>query len=96
MDRQFVEKQKKRILRRLTRYKRKIQEDPDSLYAQHKEKRIITNLEIAFKQIQKGEYGLCIDCGDEIDIKRLEQVPGAIRCLECQENEEKNATRTRS
>lgn len=29
-------------------------------------------------------YGLCIDCGAEIDAKRLLAYPTAKRCLECQ------------
>ncbi|MBP9748999.1 TraR/DksA C4-type zinc finger protein [Patescibacteria group bacterium] len=34
-------------------------------------------------------YGICCDCGEDIPAKRLEAVPGAIRCRSCQEEVEK-------
>jgi DnaK suppressor protein len=33
----------------------------------------------------------CIDCGDQIPLERLEAMPNAVRCLECQEKEERKA-----
>lgn len=40
----------------------------------------------ALERIDKGEYGVCEECGDPISIKRLNAVPWARRCLECQES----------
>ena len=34
---------------------------------------------------QRGEYGICADCGQEIPAARLEIVPDAERCVSCQE-----------
>jgi DnaK suppressor protein len=34
---------------------------------------------------QRGEYGICIDCGQAIPEARLEIVPDAERCVACQE-----------
>lgn len=34
---------------------------------------------------QRGEYGICIDCGERIPAARLEIVPDAERCVACQE-----------
>lgn len=33
--------------------------------------------------------GLCADCGDPIPAARLARVPGARRCVECQQREER-------
>ena len=43
----------------------------------------------ALSRINKGEYGLCIDCGEPISDKRLENFPYAARCIVCQEALEK-------
>lgn len=39
----------------------------------------------ALLQIDQGVYGTCVDCGDEIHLKRLIMYPTAQRCLACQE-----------
>ncbi|OPY15626.1 MAG: RNA polymerase-binding transcription factor DksA [Syntrophus sp. PtaB.Bin001] len=36
-----------------------------------------------------GERRRCIDCGEEIGAARLEAVPKAIRCVECQREKER-------
>jgi len=38
----------------------------------------------ALARITDGTYGACLDCGDEIDAKRLEAWPTAKRCIRCQ------------
>ncbi len=42
-------------------------------------------MEDALARIDKGEYGICIDCSDPISEKRLESFPYAARCIVCQE-----------
>ena len=37
----------------------------------------------AFRRLQGGTYGLCEECGEEIDIKRLEVNPLARYCIAC-------------
>jgi len=39
----------------------------------------------ALEQIQKGTYGTCSDCQQEIPEKRLESYPNVARCVVCQE-----------
>lgn len=39
----------------------------------------------ALDQIEHGSYGTCVDCGDDISLKRLIMYPTAQRCLACQE-----------
>lgn len=42
-------------------------------------------IEEALERIEKGSYGVCIECGNEIQLKRLEYFPYAARCISCQE-----------
>ena len=39
-------------------------------------------------RITAGQYGLCINCGAEIEFQRLAAYPSAKRCLQCQQNRE--------
>ena len=43
----------------------------------------------ALKRIDDGTYGRCIDCGEDIPIKRLEVFPAAKRCVACKARFEK-------
>lgn len=45
----------------------------------------------ALKAIEKGTYGTCQDCEQEISSKRLKYYPNAQRCLVCQEAVEGNS-----
>lgn len=45
----------------------------------------VTRLEDAEHKLLEGTYGLCEDCGAEIEEKRLIAVPYAVRCVRCQE-----------
>lgn len=44
----------------------------------------------ALEQIQKGDYGICLDCQEPISPKRLSSYPNAARCVLCQEAYEEN------
>jgi DnaK suppressor protein len=39
----------------------------------------------ARRRLQDHSYGLCLDCGEEIDPRRLEALPGTPYCTACQE-----------
>ena len=39
----------------------------------------------ALERIDSGEYGICVQCGEPINAKRLEIYPYAARCITCQE-----------
>ncbi len=43
----------------------------------------------ALARITNGSYGQCIDCGDEVGVKRLEAEPTATRCIRCQSRYER-------
>lgn len=46
-------------------------------------------VEDAQRRLLEGRYGVCIDCSSEIELRRLEVNPVALRCLECQAIAEK-------
>jgi RNA polymerase-binding transcription factor len=49
----------------------------------------IRDIEATFQRIKSGEYGVCIDCGDDIAFNRLQAYPTAKRCIVCQEKRER-------
>jgi DnaK suppressor protein len=48
-------------------------------------------VEEALLRIEDGVYGICEDCGEEIPIDRLNAMPFALRCVDCQERYESTA-----
>jgi DnaK suppressor protein len=52
----------------------------ESLYAK--------KIDEALTRIAEGTFGLCGDCGDEIEMKRLEARPTATLCVNCKEEAE--------
>ena len=42
-------------------------------------------IEYALERIRNGEFGICAACEDVIGLKRLQAVPWARQCLDCQE-----------
>lgn len=48
----------------------------------------LTQMEEALVKLEEGSYGICEDCGKEIDEERLQAVPYAICCVRCQEQRE--------
>ena len=45
----------------------------------------------ALQMIEKGTYGICVDCNEPISEKRLKSYPNATRCIACQEAYEEGA-----
>lgn len=51
----------------------------------------IEDIEAAIKRTDDGTYGICADCNKLIPRKRLEVLPFALRCLECEGTKERRA-----
>ena len=49
---------------------------------------ILNMIDEALKRIKANEYGLCANCQEEMQQKRLEAVPWAKHCISCQEKME--------
>jgi len=57
-----------------------------------REQRLLKKIDEAIDRIESGIFGICDDCGNEIDVKRLEARPVTTMCIECktlQEEEER-------
>jgi len=52
------------------------------------------DIESALARIDDGGYGLCVDCEEPIDLRRLQAQPAALRCATCQQFFEKQRSRT--
>jgi len=42
-------------------------------------------IELALERIQNGSFGACIGCGGAIRLRRLQAIPFASHCIDCQE-----------
>ncbi|MBI3895218.1 MAG: TraR/DksA family transcriptional regulator [Acidobacteria bacterium] len=49
---------------------------------------ILQLIQEALDRLDEGNYGTCVACGGEIQQKRLDAVPWARHCIECQEKQE--------
>lgn len=52
------------------------------------ERQLLAMVETALARIREGDFGECVNCGNEINVKRLEAVPWTRYCIECQEKRE--------
>lgn len=58
--------------------------DRDVLYnLSEVQRQKIRDIDAALEQIDKGEYGICMRCGEEIAAKRLEVRPFSRYCVDC-------------
>ena len=53
----------------------------------------IRNISAALQRIDAGDYGICVDCGNEIDKGRIRVHPYAKLCIECARLEEERRGR---
>jgi DnaK suppressor protein len=53
------------------------------------ERTTLLQIENALRRMEEGSYGRCANCGQNIHILRLEAVPWARFCIDCQELAEK-------
>ncbi|MEW6118021.1 MAG: TraR/DksA family transcriptional regulator [Nitrospirota bacterium] len=49
---------------------------------------MIRQIDRALQRLRDDEYGICSECGDEIDERRLKVMPFASLCRDCQELKE--------
>jgi DnaK suppressor protein len=51
-------------------------------------RRVLQMVNEALERLKNGTYGLCVSCQREVQVKRLEAVPWARHCIECQEKQD--------
>lgn len=49
----------------------------------------INDIDEALEQMAKGEYGICMSCGEEISARRMEVRPFSRYCIDCKTDIEK-------
>lgn len=49
----------------------------------------LRDIEAAHERMKQQTYGICIDCGDDVDYERLAVYPTAKRCVRCQQQRER-------
>ena len=55
----------------------------------------LTKVNDALARLDRGNYGYCFECTDEIAEKRLRALPFAVRCKDCEEARENAEQRQR-
>ena len=50
---------------------------------------VLADIDAALKRIDDGTYGLCTNCGKQIPVDRLEALPWATLCIDCQRERER-------
>jgi DnaK suppressor protein len=53
------------------------------------ERQLLLQVQDALKRFDNGTYGACVHCGETIAMPRLQAVPWARYCIDCQELQEK-------
>ncbi len=84
--------QREILLDRLAFY---LHPDRDQKYKDYKKQVVVPRIFEALRRIDDGTYGCCARCNQDIDSRRLELVPAALYCVDCQEREEERVKRTR-
>jgi DnaK suppressor protein len=49
----------------------------------------LKNINKALERLEEGTYGICEECGQQISEKRLQAMPFALYCVDCQRELEK-------
>ncbi|MEO1085881.1 MAG: TraR/DksA family transcriptional regulator [Acidobacteriota bacterium] len=53
------------------------------------ERRLMIEIDEALQRFEDGTYGICVHCGQQIGIARLQAVPWAALCIDCAELKER-------
>jgi len=56
--------------------------------SEQRREQMLRNIEMALQRIDDGDYGLCRNCEEPINPKRLEFDPTALRCIDCESKRE--------
>ena len=62
----------------------------EAMFQRTSERRLMVRMiEAALARIQKGAFGVCVACGDDINPRRLDALPWTQYCLRCQQGFER-------
>ncbi len=58
------------------------------LRARDRERKLQRKIEWSLELLERGDYGHCVDCGEEIGLKRLQARLTATLCIDCKSDSE--------
>lgn len=61
-----------------------------------RDRKLIDKIKAALERIEQGTFGVCEDCGQPIEEKRLKVRPVTSQCIECKEDQERRENRART
>ncbi|MDQ7834102.1 MAG: RNA polymerase-binding protein DksA [Humidesulfovibrio sp.] len=61
-----------------------------TLRLRDRERKLIKKITQAIQRIEDGEYGVCVDCGEDIGIARLKARPMTTLCINCKSKQEED------
>jgi DnaK suppressor protein len=61
-----------------------------TLRLRDRERKLIKKIQQAITRIDEGEFGICVECGDEIGIARLKARPMTTLCINCKSKQEED------
>ena len=59
-----------------------------------RERGLLSKINQALEKIERGVYGECENCGEQISLKRIQARPVAELCIDCKSEQEKLERRT--
>jgi DnaK suppressor protein len=54
-----------------------------------RESKVLREVRAALGRIEQGDYGTCLNCEEEIGLKRLHALPWTPLCIQCQEKDDR-------
>jgi DnaK suppressor protein len=54
-----------------------------------RESKLLGKIEETLERLDQGDYGDCVNCGEEIGVKRLVARPVATLCIDCKDEQER-------
>jgi len=54
-----------------------------------RESKLLGKIEETLRRLDQGDFGECVNCGEEIGVKRLMALPVATLCIDCKDEQER-------
>ncbi|MDP2848750.1 MAG: RNA polymerase-binding protein DksA [Humidesulfovibrio sp.] len=61
-----------------------------TLRLRDRERKLIKKIQQAITRIEEGEFGVCVECGEDIGIARLKARPMTTLCINCKSKQEED------
>jgi DnaK suppressor protein len=55
-----------------------------------RERKLIKKIQDALQRIEDGEFGICVECGEDISVARLKARPVTQLCINCKSKQEED------